>query len=713
MTGQAMSEQAAEPSLPRLRQDLKLYPGSAHRDGSPSWRILDPVRNRFFEIGWLEFELLARWNEHTAVASLIEQVGAETPMQPSEEEVEGFVAFLADNQLIVPDGRESLGRLRARWLKAERPWYERLFHNYLFFRVPLVRPDKFLERSLPVVGLFYSRVFAALVLLVFLADLYLLSREFDELRRTFLYFFNLQGGLYFLLAATFSKVVHEFAHAYTAKRYGVRVPAMGIAFLVMWPFLYTDTSETWKLADRKKQLAIASAGIVSELVLACFATLLWVVTPEGFMKNVFFILATTTWVMTLAINASPFMRFDGYFVVSDALDFPNLHERSFACARWWIRTRFFGLEEPLPEATLPDKNRRALIGFALGVWLYRFVVFLGIALLVYHTFFKLLGIVLMILEVVWFILRPVAAETKYLWQRRQAVRLRWGPIGALGAALLLLLWLVPVAREVTAPAVLLAEHEQALYAPFPARIASVEVRPGDRVQPEQVLVRLDAPELDLRARNAEVALATAKAEYLRGAATAQQLERRSMLQERVSQAQAEQQAVREDAQRLELRATTAGQVRDLSAQIVPGRWIGSRELMLRVVSPESAIIEAYVTDSQVDSVVVGQEVKFVSTVPGVPVVKGRVKAVDTTARKEVSRLLLAAPYGGDIPAVLDRHGAAVAQSALYRVVIEPLEPVKPGAFVVRGVVRIHTDLVLVAQNFLWRTLSLIVRETGL
>ena len=82
-------------------------------------------------------------------------------------------------------------------------------------------------------------------------------------------------------------------------------------------------SETWKLVDRRKQIVIAAAGMASELALAVFATLLWAIVPEGGVKNVLFVLATSTWVMTLAINASPFMRFDGYFVLSDSARFPQ------------------------------------------------------------------------------------------------------------------------------------------------------------------------------------------------------------------------------------------------------------------------------------------------------------------------------------------------------------------------------------------------------
>jgi len=709
----AKPEEKAKPvKLPKLRQDLKLHPGPHHRDGSPSWRVLDPVRNRFYEIGLLEFELLARWADHPSVEELIDAVIDETPISPTEEEVGGFISFLVNNQLIVPGDAEALGELRRRWMAAKRPWYEQLFHNYLFFRIPLIRPDAFLERTLPIAELFYTRIFAFIVLGVFCADIYLVSREWDELTRTFTFFFNLQGGLYFLLAGSFSKVIHEFAHAYTAKRYGVRVPAMGLAFLVMWPFLYTDTSETWKLADRKKQIAIASAGVLAELALACFATLLWVITPEGAMKSIFFILATTTWVMTLAVNASPFMRFDGYFVLSDFLDFPNLHDRSFAVARWWMRRQFFGLREPLPEPTFSNNQRRAMVMFALFIWAYRLVVYIGIALLVYHAFFKLLGIVLMVLEFGFFIIRPVVNEAKYLWARRQLTHFNKGAIATFAASLLLLVWLVPVANEVTAPAVLIAEREQTVFVPTSGQILSVEVVAGQRVEAGQTLVRMSSAELVLRERNAYLSLATARAEYLRAAATRAQQERLMVLDGQVAEAETELQAVVEEKSRLVVRASGPGLVRDLRSDLVPGRWIGSRELMMRIVSPGAASVEAFVTDAQIESVEVGQLVKFIPEVAGMAAITGKVISIDTTANKQVTRTLLAGPYGGGIPAVLDKRTGVTAQNAIYRVVIRPETTFNPDDFMVRGTVRVKTDLTLVTQNFLFRAASIFIRESS-
>ena len=700
------------PDLPKIRQDIRLVPGPRHHDGSPSWRILDPVRNRFFEIGWLEFELLARCADHTKTDGLVAHVVAETPLRPTEDEVVGFMQFLVSNQLVVPGGKEARSELRNRWLSGVKPWYEQLFHNYLFFRVPLVRPDKFLQRTLPFAELFFTRSFLVIVLTVFVVDLYLIQREWDELRRTFAYFFNLQGGLYFALAATFSKILHELGHAYAAKRYGTRVPAMGVAFLVMWPFLYTDTGETWKLADRKKQIVIASAGMATELALACFATLLWTITPEGPTKHVLFILATTTWVMTLAVNASPFMRFDGYFVLSDALDFPNLHERSGACARWWIRRKFFGLREPLPEPTFSAWQRVGLVVFAGITWAYRLVVFLGIALMVYYLFFKILGIIMMMLELVWFIFRPVWMEVAYLWTRRAQVRLQLSPISMVFGVLLLVVWLVPVTNQMTAPAVLHAAHEQPVFAPMAAHIKSVEVRAGQVVEPGQVLVQLAVPDLAIRAHKASISLASARAESLTSAASGKLQERRLVLLEQIAEALAEQKSVEEEAERLTVRATIRGVVRDMSNQIVAGRTIGTRELMLRVTASNPAVIEAYVSEASIDAVQLGQDVKFVSSRADAPSVRGIVASIDTTGSKQISRALLVSPHGGDIPAVLDRRGGAQAQDPVYRVLIEPVGDIGPVKSIERGTVRIETSIVLVAQNFVARALSILVRESG-
>ena len=161
---------------------------------------------------------------------------------------------------------------------------------------------------------------------------------------------------------------------------------METAFLVLWPVLYTDTNDAWKLPSVRQRQLINAAGVAAELALACLALLACHLLPEGPLRAAAFLLATTTWIMTLAVNLNPFMRFDGYFLMSDALGIENLHEHAFALGRWRLREWLFDLREAAPE---PLVSGQTLALDLVCIWrlLYRLVPFVGIALLVYHLFF--------------------------------------------------------------------------------------------------------------------------------------------------------------------------------------------------------------------------------------------------------------------------------------------------------------------------------------
>ena len=200
----------------------------------------------------------------------------------------------------------------------------------------------------------------------------------------------------------------------------------------MWPVLYTDTNDVWRLKNHRQRLAVSSAGVLTELGIALWATFLWVLVPDGLLRSMLFLLSTTTWVSTVLINVSPFMRFDGYFILMDALDMPNLHGRSFALARWKLREWLFALDEPRPEQLSPAREH-GLIAFAWATWIYRLVVFLGIAVLVYHFAVKLVGILLFMVEILWFVLMPLRLELK-AWAERWPRMIDEVPAWAVAAA---------------------------------------------------------------------------------------------------------------------------------------------------------------------------------------------------------------------------------------------------------------------------------------
>ena len=701
-----------EPALPGLRQDLQLLAGEVQADGAPSWRIHDPVRNRFFDIGWIEFELLQRWREGATPAELIAEVSASTPLHPSDEELANLAVFLDQHQLLAPSSAQRRDALKQRCAARKLPLWKQLLHHYLFFRIPLLRPDAWLERVSPALAWVFGKTFLGTTLAAGLLGVYLASRQSEALSSAFGYFFNLEGMVYYALATSVAKVVHELGHALAAKRRGLRVPTVGVAFLVMMPVLYTDTSESWKLTRRADRFAIAGAGIALELMLAAWTTLAWAFCPDGTLRSAFFLLATTTWIWTLAVNASPFMRFDGYFLLSDLTGLPNLHERCFALARRMLRSVLFGYRVPDPEPALSPGAQRAMIAFALLTWIYRLTLFLAISVLVYTLFFKLLGIFLMAVEIGWFVVLPIARELAAIGRER--ARWRWRPLAWMGlfAALALLLWLLPIKREVSAPALARAAHDIAVFSPVSARVVDVKVTIGQRVRQGDVLLHLESPDLASRAERARLRAEGYTAEAARTSASSAQLEKRLIVEQQLGEALADEAGARAEIDALTVRAPYAGQVRDLPSDLVAGRWINARHPLLRVVDDGATEIEAYLGENQIGAISVGQAVRFYPAAPGLPVIDGTVDEVDPAAGHGIRHPLLASPHGGGIVATQAARDTFVAHEAIYlvRIRANPGEPRL--AQVARGTVRIEAKLLSIGWSKISHVVSVIVRESG-
>ena len=261
----ALPAAGTAPVLPALREDLRLFPAAPNRDGSPAWMIQDPVRNRFYRIGWLEFELLSRWQPGGNPGAVSAGVATDTPLHATVEDVGALAEFLGRNQLLQATSAQDSAKLAALRRSATANRLNWLAHHYLFFRVPLVHPAAFLERTLPWIRMLFTPAAALLVAVATIAGLMLAARQWDAFAHAFVGSLGAEGLVGYLAALAVAKSLHELGHAYTATRYGVRVGHMGIAFVVLWPMLYTDTGESWKLADRRQRFAIAAAGILAFL----------------------------------------------------------------------------------------------------------------------------------------------------------------------------------------------------------------------------------------------------------------------------------------------------------------------------------------------------------------------------------------------------------------------------------------------------------------
>ncbi|MBF0588834.1 MAG: HlyD family efflux transporter periplasmic adaptor subunit [Magnetococcales bacterium] len=699
------------PDLIPLRDDLSLLPGPNDVDGSPTWTLLDPVRNRYFRLGDVTVELLARWQPGPP-QPVLEALQKETGHHVTMNDLIGLLGFLQQNYLLCRNNVEDLESWRRHMALAKPPWYKQLLHNYLFFRVPMARPDRFLSATLPYVEGLFSKVWLYVLGLLLLPGLFLTMRQWDQFQTTFVQFISWEGALYFGVALSVIKMLHELAHGYAAKRCGCRVPTMGIAFLVMWPVLYTDAGDAWKLPDAGSRMVIAGAGIVVELALAVVALFMWNLLPDGALRSVAFVVATTTWITSLVFNLNPFMRFDGYFLLSDWLGLENLHSRSFALAQWWMRAKLLGWRRGPPEQ-LPVGLRNFLIPFAYGIWVYRLFLFLGLAYLVYIYFFKLLGIFLAGVEVGWFILKPLGRELAIWWKGRHEMRWSWGG----GLILLLLVGLmglavVPWQSRIALPAVLQAARQTYIFAPIPAQIVRAHVDRRQAVQEGQSLFSLGSPDLEHQIRLQQQRRQLITLRLKRQAASAEARSQYHILLQNLAEVDATLKGLQDQQKRLEIRAPFEGVVTNLAPAIKAGRWVDEKRPLALVMDPRVLEVVAFISEEDVSRIEAGAKGRFYADDIQFPPIDSAVIHMAHIHTAALDIPYLASTQDGPLAVQADENGQLIPTHGIYRIRLAPNSVPQSPDQVLRGRVWVE-GRPRSALHRIWQSVwAVLIRESG-
>lgn len=696
--------------LPALRPDLQLSPGAPGLDGSPQWTLADPLRGRYFKLGAPAMRLLRHWALGDP-SRVLKAANAEPGAPIAPQAVEELLRFLRGHDLISAGDAEQRAGYEAKAASQRQGLWTQVLHKYLFFRIPLWRPDAFLNRTWPWLERHGRNLLRFGLPTVLLLGLFLVMRDWERFLATFPHLLSLGGMAAFAIALGFAKLCHEFGHAYMAKRAGCRVPSMGVAFMVLLPMLYTDVSDAWRVQDRRTRLLIGAGGVLAELLLACIALLAWSLLPDGAGRTAAFMLASATWITTLAINVNPLMRFDGYFLLSDLWGVDNLQGRGFALCRWHLRELLFGYGEPAPERWSPALRKR-LLCWGYASWIWRAVLFFGIALAVYHLFFKVLGIFLMMVELVWFIGLPIWREWQHWWKHRDKARPR--KVLVLGAGLLALLAIlvVPWRSGVEVPAMLEAERVSALHAPAAARIREVLVKDGQTVEENQVLVTLESPDLESRMsitrREIEITQLQLRRQSSRSATAADS----GILEQRLAESVAEYRGLAAQRERLSLRAPHAGVVRDLATNLAPGRWI-SVDLPVAQVAGGGLRLRGYLAEADLWRVAPGTTGHFVADDVLRDSLQVRLKDVDANGVSYIDQEALVSDQRGPIAVRRDEEKRAQPLEAQYGVRFE-LEKGAPEqvSHPQRGLVVLDGQAMSLLGSAWRRLAALGVRESG-
>lgn len=695
--------------LPPLRADLQLWKASNAYDGAPGWILYDPLTHRFFRIGDQIYQILTRWKIKEG-KRLIQQVADETVFKPSLDDIAALIEFLQTNQLTVQStSQQSQVYIDQHKKFKQHQWYK-LLSQYLFFRIPLFRPDVFLDRTYPFVKPLFSRLFLGISLIVGIIGFYFVSRQWDDFVHTFLHFFTLQGLLIYVAAIVFVKIIHEFGHAYTAKHYGCKVPSMGLAFMVMVPMLYSDMSDNWRLPLRRQRFHIAAAGIINELLLANSCLLLWVLLPEGTLQSVCFVIATASLISSLAINTIPFMRFDGYYMLSDAWGIENLQARSFQLARWKLRQWLFGFIEEKPEF-LPQHLEVKLICYAWVTWLYRLILFLGIALLVYQFFFKALGLILFVVEIIGLIMMPCLREIKYWWALKDKIQQNgryryWGLV----SLLLMGLFCIPWSSSIYVPGVLTSANYATLFSSESAQVISMDIKPGQQVIKDQVLMVLKSPKLEKEIELTRKQLDLLEIRAKRAVSYAQDQEDLTVILEQIAVESTKLAGLEKEQARLTLRAPFQGVISEVAADLHPNQWINQGTPICLIIDPMFAEIKGVIAEHELDRIELGKQAQFFPENLELSELTASINRIDWGNIQSLDLPYLASKFGGSV-AVKDHSAMLVPKASVYAIYLDNIAATVPQQEV-RGDILIEGKPISLARRFLERAASVLMRESG-
>lgn len=703
---------AAPPPLPRLREDIKLLPGPRSADGSRSWLLHDPVRNVFFQIGWREFQILSQW-KGSSLDSIVDSINRGNTLTTDPEEVGKIARFMTDSELVLLAGPDD----RAAWTRRidglRNKSFSRLFQENLFLRVPLLNPDRFLTATAGLSRIFFSRGFWALTLVAAIVALILVARQWDHFISTFPYFFSIQGMLIYGAALTFAKVIHELGHAYAAKRHGLRVPSMGVAFLVLWPVLFTDTTDSWRLRWGHQRFVVAGAGMAAEIGLAAWALLLWTVVPPGPLQSALFALATATWILTLVVNLNPLIRFDGYFLLSDALGLENLQPRAFGLLRHKFRRICLGLSTADPEPALSDNLRRGMLLYALGALIYRVVLALGIGLLLYYFAFKLLGIFALATVVVVMLFQPLFREIRSIFTSGDEM-LKPARLIVFGGVLLALAGLVfyPWQGTVSAPAIRKTQTESRVYTPVAARLVTVDIASGDTVRKGQKIAVLESPEIEFRLKNAAARIDSLRLVADRIRFRQDIADQEAIARQQLAKAIAEQSGYQAQLDALTLRAPFDGAVGWISSSARPGAWVRPSEPVALLIDPRKSFLTAYLQEDDLARVRPGSDARFYAFGVTDRPVAATIRSIAPSAAPTIRDTALASIYGGPIAARAGENGTALPEGGLYEVRLQLSETLSPSGREQTGIVKISAEPESFARR-IWRQVrSVMIRESG-
>ncbi len=647
---------------PPLRQDLV---ERHQRHLGRAYHILkNPLSLAYFRLPAPHLEAARRFDGTTPLALLLPVLRSSSrywrslPEPAALEELSALANQLAAAGLLrvpAPGAEERARRLRE---SKKNHRLETWVGHAVYFKKSLFDPDDLLNRITPAFAWIFTPACLLLLAGCVLFTLWVVLGHADRLHASSANFFTLQNLISTWLLFIGVKVVHEFGHAITCKRFGGEVHEMGFMFILFTPYLFCNVSDSW-LAEKRQRIAVTAAGMLVEILLACIAAWGWFATQPGLLHQLCFNTMVLCSVSTVLFNGNPLMKFDGYYILTDLLEIPNLRAKSNAWVTAWAQRHLLGIA---PKTALPDTREIGPVFgvYAVAAYLYGWFLTFAIAgqifdILKPHGLEILsrtyVGLFLFVSLGLPFLrlLRSVKSSGASILTPRA----RWIALSALGCTGVL--FLIPFTERVTRSAVLEHPAVHHLSPPIPATLTAILATEGQVVKKGDVLASMESRPLE--ARLADLAFQREAAHVRLRAAIASGTEEARLLvpvqEKHLREIEEELHALEARRAALQLLAPSDGIVRTPRTYDLVGRVFSPGQAVLSLGALPGDRVLIPLDEKQAKRVHAGQEVEFYWDALPHTTGRGRIAIVHPGPSEYLPAPGLANLFGGDVPAEID------------------------------------------------------------
>ena len=588
---------------PRLRSHAQIH---RQRFRGQTWYVLQDYQSgQFYRLSQAAYRMVCMMDGRRTMREIWERFSGrmgDMDECPTQDEVIRLLTQLHHADLLhgenVPDTSELSERSRK---QARRELLKRVA-NPMAVRIPLFDPERFLALTFPMVAPCFTKVgFVVWLLLVGFGTL-LGVQHWDALTNdVFASLFTAQN--LFLISITYPgiKILHELGHGYATKKWGGEVHELGVMLLVLFPVPYIDASSSSAFQQKWHRALVAGAGIMTEAALAALAMIFWVLAEPGFARTMAFNVVLIGGVSTLLFNGNPLLRFDGYYVLCDLVEIPNLGSRSNRYLLYLLRRNVLGMRDEESPVTAQGETRWFFV-YGIVAYLYRVFVAISIAIFIGTKLF-FLGILLAVFTIFQSIGWPVIKGIHYLatnprirHHRRRAMLVGVACFGVIFALFLV----IPFPYSTLSKGIIQLPSDTLVSPETSGFVGEIVASPGEIVVADMPLIEMYDVELikklKIQTRTLE------ELELRKRVADVNDQTRARLLEEQIKFSRADVAWSQRRVNDLTIRAPKTGRFIIAGGDDLLGRFVAKGEVVAHVVTREDPLIRVVVDQGSVDLV---------------------------------------------------------------------------------------------------------------